>query len=360
MYTYQFTAETLRIASYSCRNVNTSVENIRQLCDNNDLIFLQETWLTDEDLTELMCMHVDFYADGVSSMTPDREILSGRPFSGLGIMWRKSLGSCITIEKYDDHRLMAVHFDNGSCKLLAVNIYMPYDDRSVRSSNYDEYINYLGVVHAIIQESAASNIMIIGDWNANVNNNAIFGAELISFCEEHGYIISDVDKLGLESGAFTYLSESHGTTSWIDHCVCTVQAHAAVSSLEINYDVQSSDHYPLSICVDVNHIPKVETTMQHSTAKCNWGKATESQLSEYTTHCETLITSDVSLDCEAIYCTNTACSDPNHKHSIETLYGSIVSSLHNAADGNIPTNDTVGLARMQSLGGTSALNLLMH
>ena len=109
--------------------------------------------------------------------------------------------------------------------------------------------------------------------------------------------------------------------------------------MEINYDVQSSDRYPLSICVDVNHIPKAETTMQHSTAKCNWGKATESQLSEYTTHCETLLSSDVSLDREAIYCTNTACSDPNPKHSIETLYGSIVSSLHNAADGHIPTND---------------------
>ena len=38
-------------------------------------------------------MHVDLYADGVSSMTPDREILSGRPFGGLGIMWHKSLGS---------------------------------------------------------------------------------------------------------------------------------------------------------------------------------------------------------------------------------------------------------------------------
>ena len=127
-----------------------------------------------------MCMHVDFYADGVSSMTPDREILSGRPFGCLGVMWRKSLGSCITIEKYDDHRLMAVHFDNGSCKLLAVNIYMPYDDRCVRSSNYDEYMNYLGVVHAIIQESAASNIMIIGDWNANVNNNTTHCETLLS------------------------------------------------------------------------------------------------------------------------------------------------------------------------------------
>ena len=48
----------------------------------------------------------------------------------------------------------------------------------------------------------------------------------------------------------------------------------------------------------------------------------------------------ISLDCEAIYCKkNTACSDPNHKHSIEKLYGSIVSSLHNAADGIIPTNN---------------------
>ena len=103
--------------------------------------------------------------------------------------------------------------------------------------------------------------------------------------------------------------------------------------------MQSSDHYPLSICVDVNNIPKVETTMQHSTVKCNWGKATDSQLSEYTTNCETLLRSDVSLDCEAIYCTNTAWSDHNHKHSIEKLYGSIVSSLHNAADGIIPTND---------------------
>ena len=37
---------------------------------------------------------------------------------------------------------------------------MPYDDRSVRSSNYDEYMNYLGVVHAIIhgeREVVSSN-----------------------------------------------------------------------------------------------------------------------------------------------------------------------------------------------------------
>ena len=197
--------------------------------------------------------------------------------------------------------------------------------------------------------------MIIGDGNANVNNNAIVGAELISFCDEHGYIISDVDKLGLESGAFTYLSESHQWNHFVDRPLCVhCTGHAAVTRLEIKYDVQS---YIIIryICVDVNNIPKVETTMQHSTVKWNWGKATESQLSEYTTICESFLRSGVSLDCEAIHCTNTACSDPNHKHSIEKLYESILSSLHNAADGIIPTNNmNSGSGPMQSLGGTSA------
>ena len=59
------------------------------------------------------------------------------------------------------------------------------------------------------------------------------------------------------------------------------------------------------LCLYVNNIPNVETTMQCSTAKCNWGKATERQLYEYTTHCETLLSSHASLYCEATYCTNT-------------------------------------------------------
>ena len=87
--------------------------------------------------------------------------------------------------------------------------------------------------------------------------------------------------------------------------------------------------------------------MQHSTAKGNWGKATGEpkfclNILHIVKRYYKVPGSDVSLDCEAIYCTNTACSTPiliTSTVRIETLYGSIVSSLHNAADGNIPTND---------------------
>ena len=48
---------------------------MRQLCDTHDIIFLQETWLSNDELPLFcMCMHVDFYADGVSAIGLYREI----------------------------------------------------------------------------------------------------------------------------------------------------------------------------------------------------------------------------------------------------------------------------------------------
>ena len=38
---------------------------------------------------------------------------------------------------------------------------------------------------------------------------------------------------GIDSGSFTYLSEAHGSTSWIDHCVCTVQTHSSISAINV-------------------------------------------------------------------------------------------------------------------------------
>ena len=40
---------------------------------------------------------------------------------------------------------MGIEFDKGNRKLLAVNIYMPYDNRSRNSENDDELIGYLGI-----------------------------------------------------------------------------------------------------------------------------------------------------------------------------------------------------------------------
>ena len=36
---------------------------------------------------------------------------------------------------------------------------------------------------------------------------------------------------------------------------CTGQAHASISAINVIYDTQSSDHFPLSICIDISSVP---------------------------------------------------------------------------------------------------------
>ena len=221
----------------------------------------------------LKSLHPDFYADGVSAMDTSCGMTQGRPFGGIGMLWRKSIGTCVHIHKYNDSRVMAIDFNDGNRKILAVNMYMPCDDRSTTSLNYDQFIKYLGLVDAIIKESDISSVFVIGDWNAGVNSNSVFGSELSTFCIEHSYVLSDVDRLGCCSDSFTFLSEAHGTTSWIDHCLCTEQAHSSITDVNICYDMQSSDHFPISICIDVNYVPRLDSAYIPPQSRLNWSKA---------------------------------------------------------------------------------------
>ena len=82
----------VRVTSYNCRHFKSSIDNVRQLCDTQDFIFVQETWLTNDELCLLKCLHADFYDDGVSAMDTTSGILIGRPFGCIGILWRKSIG----------------------------------------------------------------------------------------------------------------------------------------------------------------------------------------------------------------------------------------------------------------------------
>ena len=102
-----------------------------------------------------------------------------------------------------------------------------------------------------------------------------------------------IEHLGIESGSFTFISESHGSTSWIDHCVCTGQAHASISSINVIYDNQSSDHFPLSICIDISIVPMLDMYIPDSRPMLNWGKASDSERSAYTDKCSELGTWNV-------------------------------------------------------------------
>ena len=86
----------------------------------------------------------------------------------------------------------------------------------------------------------------------NSDPNSLFGEELHNFCDDNDYVLSDVAKLN--NGTFT--SEAHGTVSWLDHCVCTKNAHDCVNDISVLYDYVDSDHLPLSLSFSIVNLPQ--------------------------------------------------------------------------------------------------------
>ena len=139
-YKYPVAFNSLTTCSYNCKNLKSSVAEIRLLCDNCDVLLLQETWLHDHELSIMAGIHPEFYSRGMSPMDVSVGIFHGRPYGGLVILWRKSLGSLCSISLMNDSRMMAFDVSILGTKLSILNVYLPYDD----GANMDIYQSYLG------------------------------------------------------------------------------------------------------------------------------------------------------------------------------------------------------------------------
>ena len=60
-------------------------------------------------------------------------------------------------------------------------------------------------------------VYVMGDFNSDFTRGDLFGDEFMQMCNEHS--LSIADKELLPDSSFTCISNAHGTTSWLDHCV---------------------------------------------------------------------------------------------------------------------------------------------
>ena len=82
------------LATYNLHGLNNGRSGLFDLCSNTKtvLVAVQEHWLTPNNLNDLNSIHPDFVGFGISSMS-DRlcdGIYNGRPFGGVGFLWRKT------------------------------------------------------------------------------------------------------------------------------------------------------------------------------------------------------------------------------------------------------------------------------
>ena len=111
---------------------------------------------------------------------------------------------------------------------------------------------FLSKLQCIIDSANTPYIFILGDFNANIQSISIFGAELIKFCDNNNLCFLDKELLPPDS--FTYISQAHGTTSWLGHSITTTSGRAITLSVSIIDNIVCSVHFPLCINIvcDIN------------------------------------------------------------------------------------------------------------
>ena len=85
----------------------------------------------------------------------------------------------------------------------------------------------------------------MGDFNAHCKCR--FGEDLMYFTSDNALQIYDGILRRYRSDLFTYITEAHGTVSWLDHVACTGTAHKHVVSRETPNDITFGDDLPVQI-----------------------------------------------------------------------------------------------------------------
>lgn len=319
----------LRIASYNCRGLPKSSSDLHlraeiiDILNNNDVVCLQETWYSKQNLEAINAIHADFHGFGCSKIDYADGLISGRPYGGVAILWRKTLG--FTVKQLSlqlDWCLAAELTLSNGTKLVILSVYLPYqcDD------NYDEYVDKLGALGAVMDELDTTCYTVVGDWNANLKqSDSPFAKLLTEFCQERQLIISSTKML--PSNSYTYVSEAWGTTSWLDHVISSKDFDECIMDININYDVTDEDHIPVALKVNVDSLPAVISAVNSiASNKICWQNLSSQQLQKYCdmTHIEL---QKIEMPHEALACTNLNCEDIRHRHAIEELYDNIVHTL---------------------------------
>ena len=323
----------LRITSFNCRGLKSSVAEIRELCSDNDIILLQETWLYGFDAPLLGQISSEFVGRGVYFTKSDECILRGRPSGGLAVLWRKAIGTSCKIHIYEEESRMmglSVNINNYTC--MIVNVYLPY----CSPENHDEFLVYLSKIDDLITASRTPNVFVVGDFNADVANSAnhAFGKDMLDFCSYENLIISDIAELSLDS--FSCFSEAHSTTSWLDHIVSTKSAHSSICNINIKYDFISSDHFPITFNVDCNIVasdPISNTNNANgiSSSRVFWDKLSSQDIKVYTDRTKHYL-SNVPFPHDLAMCEDSNCSNPSHKALLQKTYTLICDALKTASE----------------------------
>ena len=300
----------IKIFSLNCAGLTNKLPILHEICKVHDIILLQETWITPNNINFLSKVHPCFESHSISAVNFETHMV-GRPHGGLGCLWRKDLAIKFEIKSYKDPRLMGIALETSNRKLFILNVYLPY----FSNDNYDEYLYYVGLISSIIEDYDHNDIMIVGDFNASVGG--LFYNEWKSLCDETDMQFIDVERL--DPGSYTHVNNGSFSCTWLDHCLVTSTVSSSIEHIHIEYDDFLSDHFPLCIEVNFNHLP-VYRTNELIVPKVKWNFSNDQKAE----HFYDLIVQKLRFLSVSMSCRGNPCNSEDHKFHLEEIWDKFI------------------------------------
>ena len=326
----------LKITSYNCRGLPKTCNKLLlrpDICDllnKSDIVCLQETWYSKQDLAGVNNLDTNFHGTGVSTTDYSSHIVSGHPPGGVAILWREHLTQFIQPVDLNTDWCTAITITVGPRQLYVFSVYLPYQC----SENEERYIHNLGALSAILEELESSCYVIMGDWNANLKDtgSSLFANHMLNFCSENDLTLSS--RVLLPADNHTYASESWDTSSWLDHVVSRTDFHDVINDLSILYEISDADHIPISMCINLHLVPVLSEVTNNCYPKLKWDALSTDVLKQYNLATENAL-ARINIP-DTINCTDVACDNIVHIHHAKQVYRDIVACLIKAGEDMVP------------------------
>ena len=313
--------KSFKIVSYNCNSAKNSVDVIRTLIDQYDIVCLQETFLSKDDIRFIYGLrdNINFC---ISDCLFNISLNCGRPKGGLLTIWKKHFDSVFTpIIIEDSYQAIKIRAADGD--VIVCNVYMPYDDKSI-----DQLIRYQEILASLSHEiecNPGCKINIVGDFNADPSRLRLW-KEVIEFCNDFGLSVAD---LSLPSNSFTYLHPAHDTTSWLDHVLSSTPEN--VSNILILHYLTLYDHFPISFELVVQMDVEMGITYGVETKYfANWNKFNSCK-DKFENTLESFFSKGV-INSECLSCEKISCDSHYHKALIDGLYAYLIEGLLAGSD----------------------------
>ena len=123
--------------------------------------------ISKQDCHILNSCHHDYTGHAVSPYDASSGVLLGRPYGGVGCMWKNSLDECVTIVHcdYDLNKISSANKD-----MHIINVYLPYEC----TDNDDMYMDYLSKSAVFTAGINSRCIFIVSDFNADLSKTSPF------------------------------------------------------------------------------------------------------------------------------------------------------------------------------------------